>query len=294
MNITGQWNEQQVAAAFSKQAGGFDEYDAGNTIINYKRNRVREHVLRHLSAGLEGAAGSGLARSSGSAGSGSSGSILELNAGTGTDAVWFAERGYRVHATDIAEGMREKLREKVGLRGMENKVTTELCSFTALDTLRERGPYDLIFSNFAGLNCTGELDRVLRSFPPLLKPGGQVSLVILPGFCLWETLLLFRGKFRTAFRRVLSGRRGVRSRVEGHYFRCWYYSPSYVIRKLGREFELLSVEGLCTLVPPSYIEGFAEKHPMTYRVLRVLENKWKGRWPWTGMGDYYIISLRKK
>ena len=36
------------------------------------------------------------------------GSILELNAGTGTDAVWFAERGYRVHATDIAEGMQDK------------------------------------------------------------------------------------------------------------------------------------------------------------------------------------------
>ena len=116
---------------------------------------------------------------------------------------------------------------------MGDKVTTELCSFTALDTLRERGPYDLIFSNFAGLNCTGELDRVLRSFAPLLKPGGQVSLVILPGFCLWETLMLFRGKFRTAFRRLLSGRRGARSHVEGHYFRCWYYSPSYVIRNLG-------------------------------------------------------------
>jgi ubiquinone/menaquinone biosynthesis C-methylase UbiE len=276
MNITGEWNEQQVAAAFSKQARGFDDYDAGNTLIRYKRNRVREHVLRYLPA------------------AGSAGSILELNAGTGTDAVWFAEQGYRVHATDIAEGMQEKLREKVQLRGMGDKVTTELCSFTALDSLQERGPFDLIFSNFAGLNCTGELDRVLRSFSPLLKEGGQVSLVILPGFCLWETLMLFRGKFRTAFRRLFSGRHGVRSHVEGHFFRCWYYSPSYVIRNLGRAYELLSVEGLCTLVPPSYIEGFAEKHPMAYRVLRVLENKWKARWPWKGVGDYYIISLRKK
>ncbi len=273
MGITGRWNEQQVAAAFSKQAGGFDDYDAGNTIIAYKRNRVREHVLRYLSA---------------------AGSILELNAGTGTDAVWFAERGYRVHATDIAEGMQEKLREKVGLRGMEDQVTTELCSFTALDTLRDRGPYDLIFSNFAGLNCTGDLDRVLRSFSPLLKPGGQVTLVILPGFCLWETLMVFRGKFRTAFRRVISGRKGTSSHVEGYYFRCWYYSPSYVIRNLGPGYELLSVEGLCTLVPPSYIEGFPEKHPMAYRMLRVLENRWKGRWPWRKVGDYYIISLRKK
>jgi ubiquinone/menaquinone biosynthesis C-methylase UbiE len=273
MNATGEWNEQRVAAAFSKQAQGFDDYDAGNTITTYKRKRVREHVLRYLPA---------------------AGSILELNAGTGTDAVWFAEHGYRVHATDIAEGMQEKLREKVRTRGVGDRVTTELCSFTALDTLEERGPYDLIYSNFAGLNCTGELDRVLRSFSSLLKPGGQVSLVILPDFCLWETLMVFRGKFRTAFRRVFSGRRGTRSHVEGHYFRCWYYSPAYVIRNLGREYELLSVEGLCALVPPSYIEGFAERHPMAYRMLGVLENKWKGRWPWKYVGDYYIISLRRK
>ncbi|HUB60518.1 MAG TPA: class I SAM-dependent methyltransferase [Puia sp.] len=273
MNIAGEWNEQQVAAAFSKQARSFDDYDAGNTIIHYKRNRVREHVLRYLPA---------------------EGWVLELNAGTGTDAVWFAERGYRVHATDIAEGMQERLKEKVRIRGLGDKVTTELCSFTALTRLRERGPFDLIYSNFAGLNCTGELDRVLGSFSSLLKPGGQVSLVILPGFCLWELLMVFRGKFRTAFRRVISGRRGTRSHVEGHYFRCWYYSPAYVIRNLGPQYELLSVEGLCTLVPPSYMEGFAEKHPMAYRVLRVLENKWKGRWPWKAMGDYYIISFRKK
>src|SRR5580692_11600007 len=205
MNIAGEWNEQQVAAAFSKQARKFDDYDAGNTIIYYKRNRVREHVLRYLPA---------------------EGSILELNAGTGTDAIWFAEQGYRVHATDIAEGMHERLREKVRLRGIGDKVTTEQCSFTALDSLQERGPFDLIYSNFAGLNCTGELDRVLRSFADLLRPGGQVSLVILPGFCLWETLMAFLGKFRTAFRRVFSGRRGTQSHVEGHYFRCWYYSPA--------------------------------------------------------------------
>lgn len=273
MNTTGQWNEQEVAAAFSKQAGVFDAYDAGNTIIHYKRNRVREHVLRYLPA---------------------EGSILELNAGTGTDAVWFAERGYRVHATDIAEGMQEKLLEKVQIRGLEASVTTELCSFSALETLQHRGPYDLIYSNFAGLNCTGELDRVLQSFWPLLRPGGQVTLVLLPPFCLWESLMVFRGKFRTAFRRLVSGRKGTRSRVEGHPFRCWYYSPSYVIRHLGIDYELLSMEGLCTLVPPSYIEGFAEKHPMAYRTLRVLENKWKAKWPWRKIGDYYIISFRKK
>jgi ubiquinone/menaquinone biosynthesis C-methylase UbiE len=272
MDPANKMNEQQAAKAFSQQALVFDEYDAGNTIIQYKRQRVRDHVLRYLPP---------------------KSSILELNAGTGQDAIYFAREGHRVHATDIAEGMQRKLREKAQLRGLTDVITTELCSFTELDGLQQRGPYDLIFSNFAGLNCTGELDRVLRSFDPLLRPGGQVTLVILPGFSLWETLLVFKGKFRTAFRRVFS-RNGARSRVEGHYFTCWYYSPSYVVRHLGDSFELLGLEGLCTIVPPSYIEHFAEKHPALYRKLRKREDRWKDKWPWKYIGDYYIISFRKK
>jgi predicted O-methyltransferase YrrM len=281
MELREQLNETETARAFSKQAEIFDAYDAGNTINQYKRQRVREHVLRYMGEVREGATGV-------------AGSILELNAGTGIDAAYFAGKGYRVHATDIAEGMQEKLREKMRRQGLNDKVTTELCSFTALDTLRQRGPYDLIFSNFAGLNCTGELDNVLRSFAPLVKSGGQVTLVILPGFCLWETLLFLRGRWRTAFRRLISGSKGTQSHVEGHYFRCWYYSPSYVVRALKDSFDLVSVEGLCTMVPPSYIEHFAEKHPGAWRLLRKWEERWKQRWPWAAIGDYYIISLRKR
>ena len=268
-----QLNENQAASAFSKQAVVFDAYDAGNTIIHYKRRRVREHVLRFLKPGS---------------------SILELNAGTGEDALFFARQGHRVHATDIAVGMQGRLREKVNAQGFTDQVTTEICSFTALDTLKQKGPYDLIFSNFAGLNCTDELVKVLRNFSPLLKPGGQVTLVILPSFSLWESLLVFRGHFKTAFRRFLYRRKGAPAHVEGVHFRCWYYPASFVSRILKEEqFELLAHEGLCTVVPPSYIEHFPERHPRLYSSLCRLEDKWKEKWPWRAIGDYYIISFVK-
>ena len=85
-------NEQAAAAAFSKQAPIFDELYGEDLIIQYKRKRVRDHVLPYLAPGSN---------------------ILELNAGTGDDAVFFAQKGYKVHATDISHEMQKQLKEKV-------------------------------------------------------------------------------------------------------------------------------------------------------------------------------------
>ncbi|MGZ8539983.1 MAG: class I SAM-dependent methyltransferase [Chitinophagaceae bacterium] len=265
-------NEKAAAGAFSKQAPLFDELYAGDTIIQYKRKRVRDHILQWLKPGSV---------------------ILELNAGTGEDTVFFALRGHTVHATDISGAMLDRLEKKAKKYRLGNSITNELCSYSDLKNLQTTGPYDLIFSNFAGLNCTSELQKVLRSFDDLLKPGGLVTLVILPKFCLWEFLLVFKGKFKTAFRRF-SGSNGTQAHVEGELFRCWYYNPSFIRKHLKKSFEQVALEGLCTIVPPSYLQGFAEKHPKIYQSLVKKENKWKAYWPWTTIGDYYIITLRKK
>jgi len=264
--------EEAAAAAFNQQAPLFDQLYAADTIIQYKRKRVREHVQMFLPAWA---------------------SILELNAGTGDDAIYFAKQGYHVHATDIANEMQAVLEQKVKDEKLDRSVTNEICSFTELEHLVQQGPYDQIFSNFAGLNCTSRLSKVLDSFGFLLKAGGTVTLVLLPPFCLWEFLLLFKGKFKTAFRRF-AGRKGARANIEGKVFRCFYYSPAYVRKHLKNSFDVVALEGLCTLVPPSYMINFAEKHPKWFRWLVQKENAWKSRWPWKVIGDYYIITLKKK
>ena len=264
--------EQQAAAAFNKQSSLFDEIYSANTIVQYKRKRVRDHIERFIDPHSK---------------------ILELNAGTGEDAVYFAQTGHYVHAMDISEGMLEILSQKILSASLTDKVSCELCSFTQLNELRNKGPYDLIFSNFAGLNCTNELGKVLASFSTLLNPGGIITLVLLPKFCLWESLLFVKGKFKTAFRRFFSSA-GRKAHIEGEYFHCWYYNPSFIKRHLKKEFDVVSLEGLCTLVPPSYIENFSEKYPKTFASLREKEEKWKAKWPWRSVGDYYIISFRKK
>ena len=264
--------KQKTVAAFDKQSAVFDKIYSGNTIIQYKRKRVRDHVEKIINPKSR---------------------ILELNAGTGEDAIYFAQKGHHVHATDISEGMLKKLDEKVKNKKLEKNISSEICSFTRLNELKNKSSYDLIFSNFAGLNCTNELDKVLESFSSLLNPGGAITLVILPKFCLWEFLLLFKGKFGTAFRRFFSNK-GRKAHIEGEYFRCWYYNPSFIIKYLKPKFDILQIEGLCTFVPPSYIEGFVEQHSKAFKFLKRLEEKWRSKWLWRSIGDYYIISFRKK
>jgi len=77
-------NEQAAEKAFSKQSAIFDEIYSSNIIIQYKRQRVRDHLEQFLKPNSK---------------------ILELNAGTGEDAVWFGKHGHTVHATDISKGM---------------------------------------------------------------------------------------------------------------------------------------------------------------------------------------------
>src|SRR5665213_4207122 len=76
-------NEQRAAAAFTKQSRVFDSLFADNSIIQYKRKRVRDKLEEYLLP---------------------SSHILELNSGTGEDAIWLAEKGHRVHATDLSTG----------------------------------------------------------------------------------------------------------------------------------------------------------------------------------------------
>ena len=273
MEVNSGISETLAADAFSRQSVVFDSLYSGNTIINYKRARVRAHVLKYLRPQSH---------------------ILELNSGTGEDALFFAGQGHKVHATDISAGMQQVLKCKVAQASMDAMVTTEICSYTQLENLDHSIQYDAIFSNFGGLNCTDQLDKVLASLPSLLKQGGTATLVIIPKFCLWETLLMFKGHFKTAFRRFFAGSNGRTAHIEGQYFKCWYYNPSYVIQHTKKEFDLVGLEGLCTIVPPSYIEGFAEKHPAAFSFLKKWEDRLNGVWPWRSIGDYFIITLRKR
>lgn len=262
--------EQNVSEAFSRQAGCFDTLDLQNPIIQRMRNQVHTHLLSLLKTGDQ---------------------ILELNAGTGIDAIFLAQHGFKVHATDNAKGMMKILEQKIATLGLEKKISSQKCSFNNLEEIQEKR-FDHIFSNFGGLNCSENIDEVIKQFDRLLKPGGIVTLVIMPHICPWELLLLLKGNFKIAFRRWT--KKGVRSHLEGIYFDTYYYSAGRVFKAFDKKlYEKICIKGLATFSPPPYLDKFCKKYPKTFRVLCGIDEKITQFYPFNSWTDHYIISMKK-
>ncbi len=259
---------ETIAEAFSLTAEKYDTFAQDHPHLTRMRNKVYAHVARMVPAG---------------------GSILELNAGTGTDAVQLARRGYSVHATDVAPGMLDRLRAKVRELDIADRITVEQRSFLALDEV-PGAPFDAVFSDLGGLNCVPDLSPVIAQLPKVLRPGGSVTWVLMPHVCLWEMAEVFRGHFGLAFRRFARG--AVRANLEGLQFDVYYFSPGEVLRWFGREYELLALEGLSVLTPTAESKGFARQLPRLYGALAWLDDRLSPHWPWRGWGDFYMLSMR--
>jgi ubiquinone/menaquinone biosynthesis C-methylase UbiE len=269
-------DENRASAAFSKQSAIFDELERENPIVLELRRRIRRHVLSLVRPEE---------------------TLLELNAGTGLDAVEFARRGIRVTATDIADGMIEQMRRKADHYSLGEYLQVRQCSFTSLEELPDKEldselTFDHIFSNFGGLNCAEDLAAVIQSLKPLLKPQGTVTLVIMPPVCPWEIFSVLRGN-RRAFRRLKRG--GTMAHVEGEYFRVWYYSPRYVEQAFGAGFERILLEGLASIAPPPHAaEHFAKRFPRAYAVLARIDEGLSRLPVFRSCADHFLISFRKK
>src|SRR5688572_27698936 len=131
MNTMQPLSFEAVDRAFSKQAEHYDDDDIANPILIAWRQQVYAHADRFLKPNSF---------------------ILELNAGTGIDAVRFVEHGHRVHATDLSDGMIKKINQKIRVNNLLGNLSCQQCSFESLEQVQEK-KFDYIFSNFGGLNC---------------------------------------------------------------------------------------------------------------------------------------------
>jgi SAM-dependent methyltransferase len=260
-------------SVFDRLAPGYDASFTDRLPARWLRQRVRERVCQHLPEHAR---------------------ILDVGCGTGEDAIWFAERGHDVAATDVSHRMLEVTRAKCAALPDELRARLTVASYDAAatsDALPE-GEFDLVFSNFGALNCVQDIGPFFEHVGGCIRPSGTVALTIMGRFCLWETIgFALRGEFARA-RRRWSGHSIFDLRGDAQP--VWYHTLSSIRTMAGERFEIVDTLGVGVLVPSTEFFPICEQRPRLFRSLAAVESKIAGMWPFSRIGDHYLLLLRRQ
>jgi SAM-dependent methyltransferase len=217
--------------------------------------------------------------------------ILELNCGTGIDAVHLAARGIRVLACDISPRMVELARKLASDANLSHRVEFRVLKNENIGTLAKEGPFDGGFSSFSGLNCTEDFPGVGRALALLLPRGARFIAGMTGRLVPWEIAwFLAHGKPGKALRRL---------RRDGPDFKSGpvpvrNYSVREIATVFAPGFRLKQWEGIGIAVPPSYMERWARRFLRTTKALAAVD--WRiGRIPlFRSLADGVLLEFERK
>jgi ubiquinone/menaquinone biosynthesis C-methylase UbiE len=218
--------------------------------------------------------------------------VLELNCGTGEDALHLSRRGISVVACDASSRMIEVARRKFAAEPPASSVSFHVLSTEHISEIAFRAPFDGVFSNFAGLNCVDNLADVADQLATIVRPGASVVLCLCARFCLWEALIhLARGEWRKAIRRWAGH---AEATLNGVAVRVQYPAIRDLRRTLSPWFHLRSIRAVGLAVPPSYMEPWAREHPQWLRAM-VRVDALMSAWPmFRGCGDHVLLVFERR
>ena len=263
--------DESTAQAFSRAAFDYDAQWNNHPAVVRLRDRARARMAERWPLGSR---------------------VLELNCGTGEDAVALAMRGVHVVATDLAPDMVRMTNERIAAAQVGDLCTARVLAFAEISTLGAAA-FDGVLSMMGGLNCAADLAPVARDLARIVRPGGAVFVSLMPRCAPWEVAgNLLRGDLRTALRRWRHG--PVIAMVHGIRVPTYYYSLRHVRRAFGKDFDVLSSEGWNSISPPPASRRFRARHPQLSRWLERLEDRCGRMFPFDRIGDHIFIELRKR
>lgn len=213
--------------------------------------------------------------------------VLELNCGTGEDAVHLGRRGVRVVATDRSQQMLDVARAKVRRAGLGARVALQRLAIEQLSDL-ERGQFDGVLSNFGGLNCVEDVAWVADRLASLVRPGGTALLCVMGPVVPWEWgWFLAAGQPGKAFRRLRRGGaswRGLTVRYPSIGAMRRAFEPHFAQRRLS---------ALGVLLPPTYLDARWARNARVLGALDRLERRIETFPPLPWLADHYLIELER-
>lgn len=215
-------------------------------------------------------------------------SILEINCGTGIDALYLAKKGHSVLATDISAEMIQVAKHQT-----HENLRFEVCSFQELSTRFQVAQFDMVFSNFAGLNCvdTKELSSLNNSLSRLLKPGGKFIAVLLGKHCWMERLYFqFKGNSEAAKRRLSRSEALLNEQTTQS---VWCYDTDE-LKEIFDAFQLKRSRPIGLFIPPSYFEKWISTRMILLKSLFGMEILCANSSIGSNYADHIYLSFQKR
>lgn len=217
--------------------------------------------------------------------------LLELNCGTGEDALFLARNGISVCACDASPSMIERGRARMAANAAKAQVEFRVLRTEELQALLSEPSFDGAFSNFAGLNCVRDLFQTARDLAPLLRPGAQLLFCFATRFCAWEMAhYSLRGELQKAFRRTGGS---AQAHVGGRMIRVYYPSVKEILHAFRPAFTLRSITGIALTVPPSYMDRWARRHRRLIHACDALDRVLCRLPGLRVLGDHMLIHLER-
>jgi ubiquinone/menaquinone biosynthesis C-methylase UbiE len=222
--------------------------------------------------------------------------ILEINCGTGEDAIWLASLGHEVIATDQSPKMIEEAESKLEFYDQENLPQFSVCDINEIKHEFAGRKFDLVFSNFAGLNCLdpAQMNVVGNNLQSVLQPGGHLALVLFGKHCFWESMYyLFKLKPGQAFRRW--GNESIDVQLKDNVQQAVYYYSTRELCRCFQGFNMIETKPVGLFIPPSYLENAMQKRPGLFNFLAGMEKRF-GHFSFTSpLADHsYFLFKNKK
>lgn len=247
VSATSAMKVRSAAESFDSIASAYDSIFTNSAIGQAQRTQVSAEFNRSFSPGCL---------------------VLELNCGTGEDALALGRRGVRVRSYDASAAMIDVANLKLQSNALPLNVSFSVLRNEELSLVD--GSFDGAFSNFAGLNCSHNWSKIAADLERLIKPGGHLLLCIMGRACLWEILyFLLRGEYRNAFRR--RSRKCI-ARIGDESLEIHYVSVRQARRAFSSAFTLHGWRGVGVFVPPSYCESLFIKRRNVLNLLQKLDS----------------------
>jgi SAM-dependent methyltransferase len=213
--------------------------------------------------------------------------VLEMNCGTGEDALWLARRGVQVLATDVSPAMLQIAENKLAASPGTAAARFQRLAWEELETFDE-GPFDGVLSNFGGLNCVSDLRGSAQALAAKLRPGAPAILCIMGPIVPWEwAWFLAQGNPASAFRRLR------RSGAKWSGITVRYPSIAKTHRTFAPEFRLLRTSAIGAFLPPPYTEKLMGRYPRAIATLDRVERRFETLWPLPMLADHYLLELER-